>query len=124
MRFTGIRTVAVGLGLGGYLMTHGKSVVENLQTSAPLAALDLGLILPPENATALGTNMTMLMSWTALCLGTGLFVAGALWPLIEGALAELINELLDATSIGLKSLKQRYDLTRAAQHAEVTSDRQ
>lgn len=124
MRFTGIRTVAVGLGLGGYLMTPGQSVVENLQTIGPLSALDLGLILPPESATALGSNMTTLMSWTALCLGAGLFAAGVVWPLIESTFYGVIDELASGISHGLKSLKQRYDLSRAIQHAEVANDRQ
>jgi len=123
MRFTGIRTVAVGLGLGGYLMAHSMCVLEFLGaklTGSPLVAYDLA----PGVSATLGANTVIPLSWTALCLGVGIFTAGIVWPALEGVFYAVIDELASGISHGLKNLKQRYDLNIAVRHQEATRDSQ
>lgn len=84
------RTVGVGLMVSGYLMTHGLYYVnylrDQLQTS-PHVAFDMALhALSPAASVALAANMASPLSWSALCLGAGLFAAGVVWPVVEAVL--------------------------------------
>ena len=92
-----IRTLGVGIAAGGYFMTHGFKVVsymENRLHESPLVAFHMALNkIDPNTASAVGDNFVITLFWAALCLGSGLFVAGIIWPLVEEGLFLVVDSV-------------------------------
>lgn len=88
-----VRTFAVGLLLSAHLLFRFQltavAYFQNVAANSPVTAFWLAMnTLSPQEAHVMGAEYYHLAIYIFMCLGTGMAIAGVLYPLIETGLRE------------------------------------